>query len=51
MIKSNAGVENPELGRWVGVSHRIRPLLSYYILLASGISIPCNTVQRVTNLE
>lgn len=51
MFKSNAGVENPELGRWLGVSHRIGSLLSYWILPASGIPILYNTVQRATNLE
>jgi len=51
MFKSNAGVESPELGRWLGVSHRTGPLLSYWILPASGIPISCNTVQRLTNLE
>ena len=36
MFKSNGGVDSPELGRWLGVSHRIGPLLSYWILPALG---------------
>ena len=51
MYKSNAGVDPPELGRWIGVSHRTGPFLSYWILPASGIPISCNTVQHLTNLE
>ena len=50
-FKNNAGVGHPELGRWLGVSHRVGPLLSYWILPKSGIPISCNTVQKLTNLE
>ena len=30
--KTNAGVGAPELGRWLGVSHRVGPIMSYWIL-------------------
>ena len=50
-FKSNAGVGSPDLGRWLGVSHRIGPMMSYWILPKSGIPISCTTVQRLTNLE
>ena len=49
--RTNAGLGKPELGRWLGVSHRVGQLMSYWILAASGITISCTTVQRVTHLE
>ena len=51
VFKSNAGLSQPELGRWLGVSHRVGPLMSYWILPSSGIPISCTTVQRLTELE
>ena len=50
-FKSNAGLGPSEIGRWIGVSHRVGPLLSYWILPRSGIPISCSTVQRLTMLE
>jgi hypothetical protein len=49
--KTNAGVAPPELGRWLGVSHRVGQLMSYWILPPSGIPISCTTVQRLTQVE
>ena len=34
--KSNVGVDPPRLGRWLGVSHRIGRLMSYWICLHRG---------------
>lgn len=51
VYKSNAGIGPPELARWLGVSHRIGPLMSYWLLPASGIPISATTVQRLTYLE
>ena len=41
----------PELGRWLGVSHRVGPLMSYWILPKSGIPISCVTVQPLSYLD
>ena len=49
--RTNAGLGEPELGRWLGISHRVGKLMSYWILPKSGIPISATTVQRVTNLE
>ena len=51
VFKPNAGVGAPELGRWLGISHRIGQMMSYWILPESGIPISCSTVQRLTQLE
>ena len=51
MLKKNAAVNAPKLGRWLGVSHRIWQLMTYWILPASGIPISCGTVQRLTVLK
>lgn len=50
-FKQNAGLGEPELGRWLGVSHKVGQLMSYWILPSSGIPISCCTVQRLTNAE
>ena len=46
-FKSNGGVSGAEIGRWLGVSHLVGPLMSYWILPKSGIPISCTTVQRM----
>ena len=50
-FKSNAGLGPRQIGRWLGVSHRRGPLMTYWILPSSGIPISCDTVQRVTKEE
>jgi len=49
--RSNAGLGPSEIGRWLGLSKRVGPLMSYWILPRSGIPISVTTVQRITNLE
>ena len=40
-----------KLGRFLGVSHSVGSLMSYWVLPSSSIPITRTTVQRVTNLE
>ena len=49
--RTNGGIAEPKIGRWLGVSHKVGPLMSYWILPESGIPISCITVQRITNAE
>lgn len=49
--KTNAGLGPRELGRWLGVSHRRGPLMTYWILTNQCQIISCDSVQRVTNAE
>ena len=49
--RTNAGLGQPEIGRWLGVSHRVGNLMSYRILPESGIVISCTTIQMITKLE
>ena len=49
--RPNAGLGENSLGRWLGISHKVGQLMSYWILTISGNVISCTTVQRVTNLE
>ncbi len=49
--KPNAGLGKLRVGRWLGISHRVGQLMSYWILTKAGRVISCTTVQRVTNLE
>ena len=51
VFRSNAGLGEAELGRWLGVSHHVGRLMSYWILPESGIPISVTTVQRLTNEE
>ena len=51
VFRTNAGMGELELGRWLGVSHRVGQMMSYWVLPKSGIPISCTTVQRLTNLE
>jgi hypothetical protein len=50
-FRSNAGLGEVQLGRWLGVSHRVGRLISYWILPDSAIPISATTVQRLTNDE
>ena len=47
----NVGLGERLHGIWLGVSHRIRSLMSYDILTQTGSVISRTTVQIVTNLE
>ena len=47
----NAQLGETKLGRWLGVSHRVGSLMSYWILTQKGNVILRTTVSRVTNLE
>ena len=47
----NAGLGDPRLGRWLGVSHRVGPLMSYWVLTETAEIVSRTTVQRLTNLE
>ena len=49
--RTNAGLGPVEIGRWLGVSHRVGQLMSYWILPSSGIPISCTTVQRVPAID
>ena len=51
MYRHNVGLDKPEIGRWLGVSHKLGKLMSYWVLLESGIAMSCTTLQRVTHLE
>ena len=51
LFRSNAGLGEVEIARWIGVSHRVGRLMSYWLLPESGIPISATTVQRMTNDE
>ena len=50
-FRSNAGLGEVQLGRWLGVSHRVGRMMSYWILPESAIPVSATTVQRLTNDE
>ena len=49
--RENAGLGETKIGRWLGVSHRIGTLMSFWVLTSNGKVISRTTVQRMTNLE
>ena len=51
IYRSNAGMGEPSLGRWIGVSHKVGQSMSYWIITVSGSIISCVTVQRLTEDE
>ena len=46
LYKSNSGYGETQLGRMLGVSHRVGPMMSYWILPISCHVVSCTTVQR-----
>lgn len=50
-FRSNAGLGEVQLGRWLGVSHRVGRSMSYWILPESAIPVSASTVKRLTNDE
>ena len=49
--RSNAGLGPIELGRWLGVSHKVGQLMSYWLFTSAGRIISCSTVQQLTYAE
>ena len=49
--KEDAGLGETKLQRFLGPSHKVGSLMSYWVLPKSGIPISRTTVQRVTHLE
>ncbi|KAI2511697.1 hypothetical protein MHU86_2763 [Fragilaria crotonensis] len=47
----NAGLGETKVGRWLGVSHRIGTLMSFWVLTSSGKVLSRTTVRRMTQLE
>ena len=43
--------ENPHIGRWLGVSHRVGSIMCYYVIKANGHIESRTTLQRVTDEE
>ena len=51
LYKNNAGYSETKIGRMLGISHQVGPLMSYWILPLSCHVISCTTVQRLTLLD
>ena len=49
--RSNAGLGEESLECWLGISHKVGQLMSYWILTISGHVITATTVQIVTNAQ
>ena len=49
--RSNAGFGELEISRWLGVSHKIGQIMSYWILTMGENVISCTMVQMSTQLE
>ena len=51
VYRANAGLGELSIGRWLGVSHKVGQLMSYWILTIAGRVISATTVQRLTYNE
>ena len=49
--RENVRLGETKLGSWLGVSHRIGTIMSFWVITAYGKVLSRTTVQRVTNLE
>jgi hypothetical protein len=49
LFRSNAGLGEVELAKWLGVSCRVGQLMSHFILSISGIPVAATTVQLMTH--
>ena len=49
--KYNDGLGMTDIGRWLGISHRVGGLMSYWILTQKRTVISRPTFQHITNLE
>lgn len=43
--------ENPHIGRWIGISHRVGSALCYYVLKSNGWIVSRTTVTRIPREE
>ena len=50
-FRSDGGLGITEIGKWLGVSHRVGPMMTYWVLPKSGIPISTDTVQAITEAE
>ena len=50
-FREHAGVGPTSLARFLGISHSVGSLMSYWVMPKSGVSESRTTVQRVTKLE
>ena len=48
---SPGDTDNPNIGRWLGVSHRVVNTLTYYVLKSSGKAISRSTVKPITRIR
>jgi len=46
--KTDINSEQPKIGRWLGIAHRIGSDMTYSILTESGHVIACSTIQHIT---
>ena len=49
--RTDGALGTNEIGRWLGVSHRTGPMMTYWILPKSGRPISTDTVQNITESE
>ena len=49
--RKNYSLGELSIGRWLGVSHKVGQMMSYWVLPVSGHVIPCVTVKLLNNSE
>ena len=48
---NKAGLGETKLVKWLGISHHVGILMSYWVLTSNGTIVSRTTVSRVTNIE
>ena len=49
--KENDGIGMTAIGKWIGVSHRVDGLMSYYNMTQKVMAISITKVQQITSIE
>ena len=51
VYRDNAGLSEPKIGRWLGVSKNVGGILTFYILTVTGQVVSRSSVERVKEIE
>ena len=47
----NSGLGDTKLGKWLGISHRVGSIMSYWVIKVNGMVVSRTNVSRVPNIE
>jgi hypothetical protein len=51
VYRDNAGLSELKIGRWLGVSHNVGSMMTFYVLTQTGQVVSRSSVERVKEIE